>query len=42
VPVSAQRADGFDWSWVDPAIALLVAAWAVRESAEAWQGEDCC
>jgi divalent metal cation (Fe/Co/Zn/Cd) transporter len=32
----------FGWSWVDPAIALVLAAWAVREGAEAWRGEDCC
>lgn len=30
------------WSWVDPAIALLLAAWAIREGIEAWHGEDCC
>ena len=29
-------------NWVDPAIALLLAAWAVREGREAWRGEDCC
>lgn len=29
-------------NWVDPAIALLLAAWAVREGVEAWRGEDCC
>ena len=31
----------FGWSWVDPTIALLLAAWAVREGMEAWHG-DCC
>ncbi len=30
------------WTWVDPAIALLLAAWAVHEGREAWHGEDCC
>ena len=30
------------WSWVDPAIALLLGAWAVREGIEAWAGNDCC
>ena len=29
-------------NWVDPVIALLLAAWAVREGREAWRGEDCC
>ena len=28
--------------WLDPAIALLLAGWAVREGLEAWRGEDCC
>lgn len=28
--------------WVDPVIALLIAAWSVREGTEAWRGEDCC
>ncbi len=32
----------FGWSWLDPAIALLLAGWAVREGREAWRGEDCC
>lgn len=30
------------WSWVDPVIALALAAWAVREGSGAWNGEDCC
>ncbi len=30
------------WTWVDPVIALLLAAWAVREGRGAWHGEDCC
>jgi divalent metal cation (Fe/Co/Zn/Cd) transporter len=29
-------------SWVDPVIALGLAAWAVREGRAAWAGEDCC
>ncbi|MDQ6649280.1 MAG: cation transporter [Actinomycetota bacterium] len=28
--------------WVDPGIALALAAWAVREGREAWRGQDCC
>ena len=32
----------FGWAWVDPAIALLLATWAIREGIEAWRGEDCC
>ncbi len=31
----------FDASWLDPTIAILLAAWAVREGGEAWRGEDC-
>ena len=30
------------WSWLDPAIALLLAGWAVREGITAWHGDDCC
>lgn len=30
------------WSWLDPAIGLLLAGWAVYEGVEAWQGEECC
>ena len=30
------------WSWLDPAIGLLIAGWAVYEGIEAWHGEDCC
>ena len=29
-------------NWVDPAVALLLAGWAVREGREAWRGNDCC
>jgi len=32
----------YGWSWADPAIALLLAAWAIREGIEAWRGRDCC
>ena len=32
----------FGWNWIDPAVALLLAAWAIREGREAWRGEDCC
>lgn len=28
--------------WVDPATALGLAAWAVREGVATWNGEDCC
>jgi divalent metal cation (Fe/Co/Zn/Cd) transporter len=28
--------------WVDPAIALVLAGWAVREGVETWNGQDCC
>ncbi|MST32500.1 hypothetical protein GHK86_07165 [Acidimicrobiaceae bacterium USS-CC1] len=28
--------------WIDPAIALGIAAWSVREGIESWRGEDCC
>jgi divalent metal cation (Fe/Co/Zn/Cd) transporter len=27
--------------WLDPAVGLLIAALAVREGCEAWQGETC-
>jgi divalent metal cation (Fe/Co/Zn/Cd) transporter len=30
------------WSWLDPAVALLLAGWAVREGISAWHGGDCC
>jgi len=30
------------WSWVDPVIALFLAAWAVRAGRAAWRGDDCC
>jgi divalent metal cation (Fe/Co/Zn/Cd) transporter len=29
------------WWWLDPAVALGIAALAVREGIEAWRGEDC-
>jgi divalent metal cation (Fe/Co/Zn/Cd) transporter len=28
--------------WLDPAVGLLIAGVAVKEGAEAWQGEGCC
>lgn len=28
------------WRWVDPVVALALAAWAVREGQEAWEGDD--
>ena len=30
------------WTWVDPVIALGLAAIAIREGRAAWRGEDCC
>lgn len=33
------------WSsgwWIDPAIALGIAAWLLRAGIESWRGEDCC
>lgn len=30
------------WSWLDPAVALLLAGWAVKEGVAAWRGDDCC
>ncbi len=32
----------FGWTWLDPAVALLLAAWAIREGWESWRGDDCC
>jgi divalent metal cation (Fe/Co/Zn/Cd) transporter len=29
------------WSWADPVAALVIAAVAVREGAQAWRGEQC-
>lgn len=30
-------------AWViDPAVALAVAGWSIKEGIEAWQGNDCC
>ncbi len=31
---------GLGWWWADPAAALLIAALALREGIEAWQGDD--
>jgi len=28
------------WSWLDPTIGLLLAAWAINEGIEAWRGAD--
>ncbi|QGV81985.1 cation transporter [Streptomyces ficellus] len=30
------------WSWADPVAALVIAAIAVREGRNAWQGKGCC
>ncbi|SEP44358.1 cation transporter [Amycolatopsis saalfeldensis] len=32
----------FGWSWADPAVALVIAAVAVKEGREAWRGDHCC
>ena len=32
----------FGWSWADPIAALVIAAIAVKEGINAWQGETCC
>ena len=42
VALAVTAASGPVGRWVDPAIALVLAAWSVREGAEAWAGEDCC
>lgn len=30
------------WSWADPIAALVIAAVAVKEGRDAWQGKGCC
>ncbi len=30
------------WTWLDPAIALPLAGWAIREGRQAWRGDNCC
>jgi divalent metal cation (Fe/Co/Zn/Cd) transporter len=35
-------AAAWGWTWLDPAVALLLAGWAVREGVSAWHGDDCC
>jgi divalent metal cation (Fe/Co/Zn/Cd) transporter len=30
------------WWWLDPAVALVISAVAVREGRESWRGESCC
>lgn len=30
------------WAWADPAAALVIAAFAVREGVRAWRGDACC
>jgi divalent metal cation (Fe/Co/Zn/Cd) transporter len=32
----------FGWSWADPIAGLIIAAIAVREGIEAWNGDTCC
>ncbi|MGW3202052.1 cation transporter [Streptomyces sp. NPDC001118] len=31
-----------DWSWADPIAALVIAAIAVKEGRDTWQGKGCC
>jgi divalent metal cation (Fe/Co/Zn/Cd) transporter len=30
------------WTWADPAVALIIAALAVKEGRDAWRGDNCC
>ncbi|MFH8411426.1 cation transporter, partial [Streptomyces sp. NPDC018019] len=30
------------WTWADPVAALVIAAIAVKEGRDAWQGKGCC
>jgi len=32
----------FGWWWVDPLVGLGLAAVAIHEGREAWQGDECC
>jgi len=32
----------FGWSWADPVAALFIAAIAVKEGIDAWNGDTCC
>lgn len=32
----------FGWWWADPAAALAVIPWLLREGSRAWRGEGCC
>jgi divalent metal cation (Fe/Co/Zn/Cd) transporter len=32
----------FGWSWADPAVALVIAAVAVKEGRDTWRGRHCC
>jgi divalent metal cation (Fe/Co/Zn/Cd) transporter len=32
----------FGWTWADPIAALVIAAIAVKEGRDAWQGKGCC
>ncbi|WP_375423660.1 cation transporter [uncultured Friedmanniella sp.] len=32
----------FGWSWADPVAGLVIAAVAVREGVQTWQGDACC
>lgn len=32
----------WSWWWADPAAALLMVPWLVKEGLEGWRGEDCC
>jgi divalent metal cation (Fe/Co/Zn/Cd) transporter len=32
----------FGWWWADPAAAILMVPWLIREGVEGWKGEGCC
>jgi divalent metal cation (Fe/Co/Zn/Cd) transporter len=32
----------FGWWWADPAVALVIAAAAIKEGRDAWRGDTCC
>jgi len=32
----------FGWTWADPIAGLVIAAVAIREGIEAWEGRNCC
>jgi Co/Zn/Cd efflux system component len=32
----------FGWSWADPVAGLVIAAVALKEGRQAWDGDACC